>query len=168
MKKIIIGLTLFFVAQIAISQNGLPPRKWTVAQVKEMAKKYNMQDEVSEKNNVILLSLEKEQVESWLKRQYNVKVQRDKFDAYGKETKTVRTYQDYLNLLEKHPYVRAAIVKNRGGEEVFKKDTKEALKLNWRIYRNANGGLAFERDDRPISSQELSWGQRLDNLPKDR
>lgn len=152
----------------ATSQAKLPPRKWTVEQVKKMATPYGMQDSISETKNVLLLSMDKAFIQSYFKRQVDHKENTKQTNAYLTETANVRTYRDYVNVLKKHSSIRAAILKNRGiTEQEQDKLDYEAMKINWRIYRNKSGGLYLERADKPVTEGELKFGKRIDNLPKE-
>ena len=139
---------------------------WTVEQVKSIAKKYGMEDYVSDTKNTALLYDKKEDIEKYFQEESKVKQRIKEFKEYSEKTKYVRTYDDYLKLLEQYPTLKAQLEKSQGGSEEYAKYNAEAKKEKWRIYRNASGGLSFQNAALPIEPQELQWGKRVDNLPK--
>ena len=139
---------------------------WTINQVKDMSKKYNLQDSVVLKRYSFLLYTSKENMEKYFHREAKAIQLNAEFSAYLSKTKYVRNHDDYEKLLNFFPNVKTDIVKSYGGEQGFNEYVKEARKYKWRIYRNPKGGLGFWRSDTNITQEELKFGKRVDNLPK--
>lgn len=152
----------------ANAQDTLPKLKqlWTLEEVKEMAKKYNLQDSVGPKKNNFLLYTKRRSIEKYFQQVTKDIQMREEFKAYLAKTKNVRTYEEFENLLNSFPNVKAVLVESQGGEDNYKKYMKESRNYTWRIYRNKDGGLAFFRADEAITEGEFQCGQRIDNLPK--
>ena len=172
MKKItnillaVVGIVI--IPLFAFSQNTLPksPKAlWSLEEVKQMAKKYDVQDCVSAEKNTYLLYVDKKNLDAYFAQEAKAQKKRAESNAYLQKTKFVRTFEDHDNLINAYPSVRANIVKSRGGEEKHQEYIKAACQYKWRIYRNVHGGLAFYRADEPVMGSEAEWGQRIDNLP---
>ena len=168
-------IMLIFLPILSYSQDS-PKQKepklkqlWTLAQVKEMAKKYNLQDSVVLKKYNFLLYTKKRSVEKYFQKEAKEIQIREEFKTYLSKTKNVRTYKDYENLLNSFPNVKQAIAQSQGGEVAFDKYLKESSKYTWRIYRNKDGGLGFYYANEAIDEEEANYAkrcQRIDNLPK--
>lgn len=170
MNKSIDSIAILFVFSLlplsVNSQNPTRPEpKWTIEQVREMAKKYNLQDSISYTNRYFLIYVDKIKVEKYLQEESTAIRETKEMKEYLEKTKFVRTLDDDIRLLNSYPSVKAAIVKMRGGEAGHRRYVQQARKYQWRIYRNNQGGLAFERADLPITESEKKFGQRIDNLP---
>ncbi|MDZ7876047.1 MAG: hypothetical protein U5L45_00170 [Saprospiraceae bacterium] len=151
------------------AQNKTAPtakKLWTIEQVQEMAKKYNLQDSVLLPRKAFLVYLSKKNIDAHLQRMSaSVKADKD-WSEYFAKTKDVRTFDEDAKLVEVYPAVRAAIVKMRGGEQAHQKYKMSASKYKWRIYRDNNGALAMFRADQPVEAREFQYGVRVDNLQK--
>ena len=164
-KKHIILLLLAVFPFVGYAQSSARPApKWTIEQVREMAKKYNLQDSISSTNRYFLIYTDKKNIEKYLQEESTAIRETREMKTYLEKTKFVRTFDDDIRLLDAYPSVRAIIVKMRGGEFAHKKYIASAQKYKWRIYRNNQGGLAFERADLPVTESETKFGQRIDNL----
>jgi hypothetical protein len=163
-SKKFMTLGLIFFTSLSFSQT--PKKLWTLKEVKEIAKKYGMEDYVSETKNTALLYDKKEDIERYFQLESQTLKATKEFKECSEKTMYVRTYDDYLKLIEQYPTVKAQVEKTHGGKESFVKYNELAKKEKWRIYRNASGGLSFQNAALPIEPQELQWGKRVDNLPK--
>jgi hypothetical protein len=140
---------------------------WTVDQVKEMAKKYKLQDSVTASNRFFLVYENKQTIDNYLKEESEAIKAIIDLHKYLSKTKYVKTYEDYVKLVNSFPTIRASVVKAHGGEVKHQKYIAAALKFKWRIYRKEQGALSFERADLPVSEAELTWGKRIDTLVKE-
>jgi hypothetical protein len=143
-----------------------PKQLWTIEQVKEMAKKYNLQDSITSTKRFFLIYVNKDDIEKYLREESKAIRAKAELYTYLEKTKYVRTFDDDVNLINSLPTVRETIVASRGGEFKHQLYIRDARKFKWRIYRSEKGALSFERADEPISEDELKWGKRLDTLPK--
>ena len=155
----------FFAEAQKISEK--PKQLWTLQQVKEMAKKYNLQDSITPSNRFFLIYVDKKSIDTYLKEESEAVKAKVELMTYLDKTKYVRTYEDYVNLVNALPTIREGIVAMHGGEFKHQIYIRDARKYKWRIYRKAQGALSFERADLPVSENELKWGKRIDNLPKE-
>lgn len=153
---------------MSVSQSQIPKKLWTLEQIKEIAKKYGMEDYVSSTKNTALFYDNKEDIEKYFQEESITLRANKEFEECAEKTKYVRTYDDYLKLIEKYPTIKAQVEKVHGGKEAFAQYSALAKKEKWRIYRNKIGGLSFQNAALPIEKNELSWGVRVDNLTKDR
>lgn len=169
MNKIIkiigISILVVFTCTYANSQKKYQDDIWTVAQVKKMAEKYNLQDEVSETENTMLLIMSREQIEQYFKKVYQIKKETNDYKTFLEKTKLVRSYRDYFTLVNSLPYVKKEMVESAGGIDKFEAYQKKVEKQNWRIYRHRTGNLTFVEANTPVKATESQVGQRLDNLP---
>jgi hypothetical protein len=162
LSQILIPLIVMFFTSLMYSQNQ--KKLWTLEQIKEIAKRYGMEEYVSKTRNTALLYEKKEDVEEYFKEESELFKREKIFQAFSERTKYIRTYDDYLNLLKQYPIVEAEVEKTHGGKEAFSKYNEIAKKEKWRIYRNKSGGLAFRNAAFPIEAGELNFGKRVDNL----
>ena len=166
---------LIFLPILSYSQDS-PKQKepklkqlWTLSEVKEMAKKYNLQDSISLKKNSLLLYTKRSSIEKHFQQEAKMIQIHNEFRAYLAQTINVRNFEDYEILLDSFPNVKEAIVKSHGGQQAFNKYMQEACIFTWRIYRNKDGGLGFYRADLALDEEETEYAkncQRIDNLPK--
>jgi hypothetical protein len=169
-KSIRFSITVFlfifgFVANAQNTSTGLK-KLWTIAEVQEMAKKYNWQDSVILPKYASLVYLSKKNIEGYFQRR-NLSAKKDhEWAEYLAKTKDVHTFDEDAKLIEAYPTVRAAIVKMRGGEAAHKAYIASARQFQWRIYRDNNGALAMFRADQPVEEREFQYGKRIDNLAK--
>ncbi len=169
MKKVSLCIILFFTSLNFInSQNKVSKKIWTVQQVKEMAKPYNLQDSVSETKNNLLLYMTKSEIVSYFNREVKYREFYKAYTYYREKSKSVRTYSDYFNLLDQVPLIKEDVIKSHGGEDNYAKFKQDALKYQWRIYKDTNQDLRFIRADTKVTPNELKIGTRVDNLPKSR
>ena len=166
-KFILVILTLCFLQKNVIGQNNkqLPAMKplWSVEQVKEMAKKYNLHDSISATKNNLLLFMTKEQIENYFKDEFKNRHLIKESKEYRSKTKDVRNYKDFLNLLAQYPTMKAKAELSHGGKDGFEKYNRDALNIKWQIYRSNDGGLTFINPASKCAT-DLSKLQRLDNL----
>jgi hypothetical protein len=173
MKKTFNILCAFFIAltfpfvSTAQKISEKPKQLWTLEQVKEMAKKYNLQDSITTTKRFFLVYVNKQFIDKYLQDEAKAIRAKAELRIYLEKTKSVRTYEDYTNLVNSLPTIREGIVSMHGGEFKHQIYVRDALKFKWRIYRKDQGALSFERADLPFSEDELSWGVRLDTLAKD-
>jgi hypothetical protein len=153
---------------IAKAQNTAvtPKKMWTISEIKEMAKKYNLQDSVVLPRNAFLVYLNRKTLDFYLKRQSAQARENQEWFEYSAKNQYVRTFDEDAKLVELYPTIRASIVKSRGGEKAHQEYIAAARQYQWRIYRNSDGGLAFFRADQPIEEREFQYGKRIDNLQK--
>lgn len=173
MKKLILLIVILsitvFLKQYSFCQtpnSGITTKPlWDIQDIKSIAKKYDLQDSVSDRYK-FLIYVNKNDIEGYFDDMAKVVKQRKTYNNYYSETSKIRDYKDYILLLEKYPEVKKDIIKSHGSEIQYNRYIKSALKYNWRIYRNQNGGLSFYRADTDIDKSELNRGRRIDNLPK--
>lgn len=167
MKKIIFITTcLTLVWGMTFSQNSAKSsQNWSLEEVKNMVKKYNLQDSVTATKNNGLMYADKIEIEKWAKSWVRAIEQQKERESFFNETQKVRTRADYYKVLETHPLIKQQLVNMQGGEVNYEKHKAETLKTNWRVYRNKKGELAFLPANRPIRAEEKQNGQRIDNLP---
>jgi hypothetical protein len=160
---------LFIFLSLAEAQKvaGKPKQMYTLVEVKEMAKKYNLQDSITSTKRFFLLYFDKNGIEKYLQEESKAIRAKVELLTYLEKTKYVRTFDDDVNLINSLPIIREGIVKSRGGEFQHQLYIRDARKFKWRIYRNEKGALSFERADEPILEHELKWGKRIDNLAKE-
>lgn len=172
MKKIIFTtFCLQFILAVCFSQNTTKTRhvltqKWTLEEVKNMVKKYNLQDSVTTTNNNALMFFDKNEIEFWCQNRLTGIRERTIRERYFKDTEKVKSRVDYFKLLDNHPSIKQIIVEGHGGEDGFQKYKARVLKSDWRIYRNEKGELAFRPAKYPISEEEQHLGKRVDTLLK--
>jgi hypothetical protein len=167
MAKIISLLLIIILANRLDAQELSKKRIWTLAQVQEMAKPYNMEGEISETKNNALMYFTKEQLIEYFKEESKTRKDIAEFELFVKKTKYVKTVEDYYRLINSIPSVREDFVK-----KIFKSEAKyvsnyeKAMKLKWRIYRNDKGEMSFYQADTPVTPIEHTKGVRQDKLPK--
>lgn len=168
MKKIIfISFCLYQITSVTFSQNSANHlQKWTLDEVKNMVKKYNLQDSVTTTKNNGLMYKDKAEIEQWAQSWVKSNEERAEISAYFKDTEKVRSRADYFKLLDSYPTIKQKIVKSYGGEIGFQNYKETSLKAQWRIYRNEKGELAFRPANFPISEEEKCLGKRVDILPQ--
>jgi hypothetical protein len=168
MKKLmsILGLLTIVAINILEAQN-LSKKLWTLSQVKEMAKSYNFQGEISETKNNGLLYLTKEQLIEYFNEESKTRKNIAEFEIFIQKTKYVTTVEDYYRLINSIPSVREDFVKKIfKSEQKFISNYEKAMKLKWRIYRNNKGEMSFYEADKPVGSEEHMKGTRQDKLSK--
>lgn len=170
-KNIFIIFCLQFILAACFSQNTAKNRyilkqKWTLEEVKNMVKKYNLQDSVTMTNNNALMCFDKSEIEFWCQNRLAGIKERTIRERYFRDTEKVKSYADYFRLLDNHPSIKQIIIQGNGGEDGFQKYKARVLKSDWRIYRNEKGELAFRPAKYPISEEEKHLGKRVDTLLK--
>jgi hypothetical protein len=176
MKSIFFILTLiglFCAPSIGFAQKQNPNTssksykpQWTIEQVKEMARKYGIEDSISPTKRHFLVYFDKSSIEKYLQKESKAVQAKKEYKAYLSATSKVRTFEDDIKLLEQYPSVKADVVKMHGGDIGYKQYVTKSSKYKWRIHRNSQGGLYFERADLPTTNEEKQFGQRIDNLPR--
>ena len=134
-------------------------------QVRNMAKKYGLQDKLQEKEMALLSNQPEKMVSDYLKKRYDFEVREQIVKKFREKTLYVRSMRDYFELIEKNPTVRQIEINIHGGEKSYKEYFEEMIKYQYRIYRRTNGALAFLKKESPKSAEESQFGQRIDNLP---
>jgi hypothetical protein len=161
--SIILLLASFaFIAKGQSSSNKLQ----TVEQVKNLAKKYGLQDKLQESEFTFLKNKSENTVNDYLKTRYTFELREEAVKKFRAKTLYVRTMKDYFELIEKDPTIREIEVKIYGGEEAYKNYFHEMIKYQYRIYRDTNGALSFFKKESPFRAQESISGTRIDNLAK--
>jgi predicted RND superfamily exporter protein len=158
------SLALILIFSAIYSYGQVSKKLWTVEQVKLIAKKYGMEEHISDKRNTALLYYKKEDIENYFQKQSEVLQRNKEFKEYLEKTKTVRNYDDYLKLVGQYPMLKAQLEKSQGGKIEYEKYNAAAKKEKWRIYRNTAGGLSFKNAALPVEGEELKWGKRVDDL----
>lgn len=158
-----ISISILFLSIVGIVQGQENVSK--IAYVKNMAKKYGLQDKL-QKNEVAFLSNKPEKmVNNYLEQRYAFEQRELTVKKFRAKTLYVRSMKDYFQLIEKDPVIRKIEVNIHGGEKLYLEYYREMVHYQYRIYRNPNGALAFFKTETPKNSEELGFGQRIDNLP---
>ena len=149
---------------ISYCQNN-SKQQFSMAELTEIAKKYNMENTVQK--NTGLMYLDKNKVEEHFQSESKAQIVASETNTFLQKTINVRTAKNYFDLLNTYPIVKAEFLKSHNWTEKNYNDyVATFLKYNWRIYRNSNGGVAFYRADTKVSTSELRNGKRIDSLPK--
>jgi hypothetical protein len=139
----------------------------TMEEVRQIAKEYNMEDLATEENNGSLMYFTKEQLHAYFAKAKKDRAGNQEFLSYQQRTRYVRSYQDYLNLLDSLPNMKASMIEADGGEEQFRLESAEMLKTQWHIFRSEeDGSLAWIHPTTDPSKISPVNGKRIDNLPK--
>lgn len=164
MKKArILLFFILFISHIGLSQS-VP--KWSIAELKNMVEKYNLQDSITETKNTGLQYMDKAKIEEWAQSWNSAIKERKEVANYFEETAKVRNRADYYKILDAHPLVKNIVIRSEGGIEAYEKYKKETLDVKWRIYRKPNGELSFIAQNDPISKEDDDecFGKRIDTL----
>lgn len=166
-SKILLVIALVLFNQFGYSQN-FKTKVSTVAELKVMASKYNIEDIVSDTLNTALQYATKEHADRFFKEQYEVRETIKETDLYLERTKNVRTIADRIALVNSLPRFKRLEIQSCGGEDKWNAENQKFLKGSYRIYRGTTGGLAILPSKFNYTpEQEKMIGKRLDNLPKE-
>ena len=139
----------------------------TISELKQIGKKYNLEELVSENLNQYLQYETKQDVEKYFKQEYEVRESIKDAHKYLNDTKFVKTPEDWIKLVESMPRVKQTIIESWGGKEKYDSYKQEILFNKQRIYRLPNGSLLFDRysikEDKATLPRDVV---RIDNLPK--
>ena len=157
-----ISISILFLSIVVIVHGQENVSK--IAQVKNMAKKYGLQDKLHQNELVFLSNKPEKMVNNYLEQRYAFEQRELAVKKFREKTLYVRSMKDYFELIEKDPVIRKIEVKIHGGEKLYQEYYREMVHYQYRIYRNLNGALAFFKNETPKNSEELEFGQRIDNL----
>ena len=163
MKRPLYLLIIFLLFSSPFIAKGQP--NVSKEQVRNMAKKYGLQDKLQEKEMALLSNQPEKMVNDYLKKRYDFEVREEIVRKFREKTLYVRSMKDYFELIEQNPTARQIEINIHGGEKSYKEYYKEMIKYQYRIYRYPNGALAFLKKESPKSAEESQFGQRIDNLP---
>lgn len=155
----------FLLPSFLVTSQTTIDKSWTFEQIKGMAKKYSLQDQLKETEIKYLKNKSKKVIDDYLQKRYSFEEKEKTVKKFREKTLSVRSMKDYFLLIEKNPTIREIEIKIHGGENQYKEYFKEMVKYNYRIYRDSNGALSFFKIESPLSPEESDLGRRIDNLP---
>ena len=134
----------------------------TWEQVQAVAKKYGLQDSITQNNSNGLVYMSLEVLEQYM---IDTKKSVDagkEMAIYFEKTKDIRTFDDYCKLMDALPNMKRMEVESYGGEAKHQQWVESRRNIAWHIYRDYKGMLTWVRpedDNRGIPIP----GERIDN-----
>ncbi len=139
----------------------------TLAELKKIAAQFGVDELVGENTNKYLQFMPKADVETFFKKQAALKREPADLKLYFEATKSIKTAQDYVNLVNKYPVIKNSLISAIGSEQKFGEYCNFILKEPQKIYRHENGTIELVIDSYKESPEEAAKrGARLDNLPR--
>ena len=132
--------------------------------MKEIATKFGLADSISPEKNSLLMYLTSEQLEErFQKEKEAIDIDQENRIFYEK-TKEIRSFNDYIALINAFPLTRKGWVEAHGGESGYSAWVAEHDDVLWHIYRNKNGGILVVKPG--IDKGHYEGYERLDDKPR--
>jgi hypothetical protein len=136
--------------------------KFTFDEVRAIAAKYGMQDSITPEKHGLLKYFTAEDIEKFCIHVSKVNNRRKARGLFKEKTKDIRSFDDYVALIEQFPLLKEQEVEMQGGEAGYNKWVEASRSQKWHIYRDDKGVLywipaQWDKGDLP--------GERLDNKP---
>ena len=131
----------------------------TWEEVQDAARQYGLESVILEKNNNGLMYLPDSALHAFLKNEKAAQEGKAEMVLYLDKKKDIHSFDDYLDLLNSLPHLKALKIESKGGEAAFQQWVEERKKINWHIYLNDDGSLAWVR---PEDDHGTRKGKRLD------
>jgi hypothetical protein len=145
----------------------IPPvtltQHFTLEEVKAIGAQYGLDSLLTMEKNSLLMYFTREELETYFQKEKENRDANKEYETYFEKTKDVRSFDDYLDLINSSTVMKKRLVERKGGEEGFQKWVEERRKVKWHIYRDEKGVLTWVR---PQDDNGTIHGERLDNKKK--
>jgi|GEM_PF-5805306 len=175
MKKIIfcclIALLILSACKDSLNDTSptltIPPvtltQQFTLEEVKAIGAQYDLDSLVTMEKNSLLLYFTREELDDYFQKEKKNRDSNREYGVYFEKTKDIRSFDDYLHLINSLPIMKERLIERKGGEEGFQKWVEEQRKIKWHIYRDEKGVLTWVR---PKDDDGTIPGERIDNRRK--
>lgn len=163
-NALLIVIFFFFSCQNAKEQKDPEPiPTHSFAQVKAVAAKYGLPDSISLETHGLLMYFAQEHLDAYFQRERAARELKAETAIFHERTKGVRSFDDYVALINAFPHTQKSFVNAHGGEKGFEAWKAGHKGVRWHVYRNEHGGVMFVSPD--FNKVVQAGYERIDTLP---
>ena len=138
-------------------------RSWS--EVLSIAERYGFDSlSLPMQDNSAYMYMPLERVEQKLRVRQKARASQQEYLILEQKSVDIRTFEDYENLINSLPHVKASYMEAYGGPVEYEKYMSESRPVKWHIYRSEKGVLRFMRPENDRGYYEGE--ERIDNKPR--